>query len=302
MNNSGDNAFHPSLKSVLVPLVDRFMDGTDYAAASRRAVRSDLWKFGVWFVKANSEAFDLSRITTRDCADFRDSLRRELNQSVATVNRNLVSLRRFFGWLKDNGHVSSSPVEGVKELSRQETAPKSLDRASIRKLLRESEARQDVRAVCLFSMLLYCGLRVSELVALDFRDLELSERSGWIVVRNGKGNKQRRVPVPLVARKSLESYCQTRTVADSERVFVGERGPLTTRGVRALFVKYSAITGVKVHPHLLRHCFGRCFLENNENDLVALAALMGHESLDTTRRYVQRTPEQLEQAAERMGF
>lgn len=85
-------------------------------------------------------------------------------------------------------------------------------------------------------------------------------------------------------------------------MFLGERGPLTTKGVRALFSKYSAITGVKVHPHLLRHCFGRQFLEANQNDLVALAALMGHESLDTTRRYVQRTPEQLEAASERMGF
>ncbi|MCE7973508.1 MAG: hypothetical protein DYG92_04160 [Leptolyngbya sp. PLA1] len=118
------------------------MEATDYAAASRRAVRSDLIKFGKWFVAANREAFDLSRITTRDCADFRDSLRRERNQSVATVNRNLVSLRRFFGWLKDKGHVQSSPVEGVKELRRQESVPKSLDRAAIRKLLRIRAAQQ----------------------------------------------------------------------------------------------------------------------------------------------------------------
>lgn len=302
MQNSGDKAPHPSLKSVLIPLVDRFMEATDYAPASRRAVRSDLWKFGVWFVRANNESFDLSRITTRDCADFRDCLRREKNQAVTTVNRNLVSLRRFFGWLKDNGHVQSSPVEGVKELREQEQPPKSLDRSSIRKLLRESEARQDVRAVCIFSLLLYCGLRVSELVALEFRDLELSERSGWLVVRNGKSNKQRRVPIPLPARKGFEAYIQTRPASATERLFVGERGPLTTRGVRALFVKYSAITGIKVHPHLLRHCFGRGFLESNQNDLVALAALMGHDSLDTTRRYVQRTPAQLEAAAERIGF
>lgn len=69
-----------------------------------------------------------------------------------------------------------------------------------------------------------------------------------------------------------------------------------------MFSKYSAITGVKVYPHLLRHCFGRGSLESNQNDLVALAALMGHESLDTTRRYVQRSPEQLEAAAARMAF
>jgi site-specific recombinase XerD len=302
MRNSADNAFHPSLTAVLVPLVDRFMEATDYAAASRRAVRSDLWKFGVWFVTANNETFDLARITTRDCADFRDALRRERKQSVATVNRSLVSLRRFFGWLKDNGHVQSSPVEGVKELRKQETSPKHLDRFAIRKLLREAEARQDLRAVCIFSVLLYCGLRVSELVALEGRDLELSERSGWLVVRNGKGGKQRRIPVPLPARKVVEAYTESTAGFGSPRIFVGERGPLTTRGVRALFVKYSAITGVRVHPHLLRHCFGRGFLESNQNDLVALAALMGHESLDTTRRYVQRTPEQLEVASERMVF
>jgi site-specific recombinase XerD len=302
MHNTGDNALHPSLRTVLLPLIESFMEATDYAAASRRAVRSDLIKFGKWFVAANSEAFDLSRITTRDCADFRDSLRRERGQSVATVNRNLVSLRRFFGWLKDKGHVQLSPVGGVKELRRQESVPKSLDRAAIRKLLREAEARCDVRAVCIFSMLLYCGLRGSELVALEERDLELGDRSGWLTVRNGKGNKQRRVPIPLPARRSLESYCQTRGDLSLPLVFLGERGPLTAKGVRALFSKYSAITGVKVHPHLLRHCFGRQFLEANQNDLVALAALMGHESLDTTRRYVQRTPEQLEVASERMGF
>jgi site-specific recombinase XerD len=302
MHNTGDNALHPSLRTVLLPLIEGFMEATDYAAASRRAVRSDLIKFGKWFVTANSEAFDLSRITTRDCADFRDSLRRERSQSVATVNRNLVSLRRFFTWLKGKGHVQSSPAEGVKELRRQESVPKSLDRAAIRKLLREAEARCDVRAACIFSMLLYCGLRVSELVALEERDLELGDRSGWLTVRNGKGNKQRRVPIPLPARRSLEAYCQTRGDLSLPLVFLGERGPLTTKGVRALFSKYSAITGVKVHPHLLRHCFGRQFLEANQNDLVALAALMGHESLDTTRRYVQRTPEQLEAASERMGF
>lgn len=302
MQNSGDNALHPSLRTVLLPLIEGFMEATDYAAASRRAGRSDLIKFGKWFVAANSEAFDLSRITTRDCADFRDSLRRERNQSVATVNRNLVSLRRFFGWLKDKGYVQSSPAEGVKELRRQESAPKSLDRAAIRKLLREAEARCDARATCIFSMLLYCGLRVSELVALEDRDLELGDRSGWLTVRNGKGNKQRRVPIPLPARRNLETYFQTRGDLSFPFVFVGERGPLTTKGVRALFSKYSAITGVKVHPHLLRHCFGRQFLKANQNDLVALAALMGHESLDTTRRYVQRTPEQLEAASEQIGY
>jgi site-specific recombinase XerD len=123
-----------------------------------------------------------------------------------------------------------------------------------------------------------------------------------LTVRNGKGNKQRRVPIPLPARRSLETYFRTRGDLSLAFVFLGERGPLTTKGVRALFSKYSAITGVKVHPHLLRHCFGRQFLEANQNDIVALAALLGHSSLESSRIYVKRTPEQLEAASERLGF
>jgi site-specific recombinase XerD len=107
MQNSGDNDFCSSLESVLNPLIEVFFAESDYAESSRRAVRSDLRKFGVWFVRANREALDLARVTTRDCADFRDSLRRERSQSVATVNRNLVSLRRFFSWLQDKALVAA---------------------------------------------------------------------------------------------------------------------------------------------------------------------------------------------------
>jgi len=302
MQNSGDNGFETSLAATLLPLVEGFFETTDYAESSRRAVKGDLLKFGRWFVQSNGERFDPVRVTTRDCADFRDSLRRERNQAVATVNRCLVSVRRFFRWLKENGHVASSPIDGVKELRKQELAPKTLDRSQIRKLLREAEARQDIRAVAIFSLFLYCGCRVSELCGLELADLTFSERSGWALLRHAKGNKQRQVPVPLAARRAIQTYLDCRPPSTKTKVFVGERGPLTTRGVRALFEKYSAIVGVHVHPHLLRHVFGHEFLAQNANDLVGLASLMGHVSINVTRRYAQRTAAQLEASAERLVF
>lgn len=130
----------------------------------------------------------------------------------------------------------------------------------------------------------------------------IGERSGTVVFRHGKGGKQRSVPLPLQARRAIEAYLETRPKVKSAKLFIGERGPLSDRGIRALCDKYSAITGSKLHPHALRHTFATQFLADNENDLVSLAALLGHENLNTTRRYVGRTEQQLAEASERVTY
>ena len=85
-------------------------------------------------------------------------------------------------------------------------------------------------------------------------------------------------------------------------MFVGERGPLTDRGFRALCDKYSAICGFKLHPHLLRHTMAHQYLEDNPGDLVGLSSLLGHESLNTTARYAKKTEGQLAEATDRLTY
>ena len=82
---------------------------------------------------------------------------------MATINRALVTIRRFFGWLVENGHVPANPAKKVKELRKQQLAPKGMDRGQVRKLLREIELRQDIRAGAIFSLFLYTGCRVIDL-------------------------------------------------------------------------------------------------------------------------------------------
>lgn len=301
--NSGDKVFDglpvgPDEKS----LFEQFLAGVDFAANTRRAMVQDLRKFAGWFVDANKEPFTAARATTRDVADFRDHQRRVEQQAVATVNRAVVLLRRYFGWLHDQGHLLANPAKPVKELRRQQLAPKGLERSEVRRLLRELELRRDVRANAVFHVLLFTGCRVGDLVDLELADIILGDRAGSVVFQNGKGSKQRTVPLPLPARRALQVYLESRPPYPTTRVFVGERGKLTDRGVRALCSKYSAVIGVKLHPHLFRHTMAKQFLADNSNDLVSLAQILGHESLNTTARYTQRSEQQLSDAADRLSY
>lgn len=303
MKNSGVNVFDgiPVGKDE-AGLLDQFLGQHDFASGTRRLVVHDVRQFARWFSSSNKEAFDVGRVTMRDVVDFRDHLRREKQQAVATVNRSLVLLRRFFGWLAEQKFIPANPAKPVKELKRQTLAPKGLDRAQVRKLIREVELRQDTRSTAVFNLFLFTGCRVSDLIGLELSDLMLSDRSGTVVFRFGKGNKQRSVPLPLPARRALQTWLEARPPFDSARVFVGERGPLTDRGVRNLCDKYSAICGFKIHPHLLRHTMAHQFLADNQNDLVSLAQILGHENLNTTSRYTRRTHDQLGEASDRLSY
>jgi site-specific recombinase XerD len=303
MKNSTDNVF------AKIPVgeheqsfVTAFLSSHDFAAETQKAFLADIKKFARWFTDANKERFSVQRVTTRDIADFRDCLHREQGQAVSTVNRALVMVRGFFEWLTERNHVARNPAKAVKELRRVELAPQGMDRAQVRRLLREVEVRGDIRANAIFHLLLYSGCRIGDLVQLDLTDLTLGARSGAAEFRYGKGSKQRTVPLPLPARQAIQAYLDTRPPVATNRVFVGERGALTARGVRAICDKYSAICGFKVFPHLCRHTYAHRFMEASGNDIVALAQLLGHSNISTTARYTKRTKQQLGDASEGVNY
>ena len=160
----------------------------------------------------------------------------------------------------------------------------------------------------IFSLVLYTGARLSDVVFLEISDISLSERKGTVFYRHGKGSKQRVVPLPLQARKAIGKYLESRPPVDSQRVFIGERGQLNRRGIQAIFEKYRALTGIEdLHCHVLRHTFSHSFLSSVEKggaggNLVQLASILGHESLNTTAIYTKNSIGQLADAVDRLVY
>ena len=282
-------------------LVSDFFRENDITPNTREAIVYDLRKFARWYVEANAEAFDSGRVATVDVSSFRDYLRREKEQAVATVNRAICSLRKYLQWLAAKGYIERNPAKGVKELRREQLSPKGLDRSQVRKLLREVDLRCDLRANAIFSLFLHTGCRVGDLVELELEDLLIRERSGHVLFRFGKGGKQRTVPLSIDARRAMTEYLGTRPAVGTKKVFLGERGPLTARGIRSLCTKYAAFVGFHIHPHLLRHSFAKRFLESG-GDLAALAQLLGHSNVNTTARYTLRSIDDLATGVDELSY
>ncbi len=306
-SQSNKNSEHNVFRGInIIPnqekLFSQFTDMLDVSEHTISALILDIRKFAKWFTTANAEPWDIERVTSRDVIDFRDYLKTDKKQAVSTINRNLASIRKYFKWLCQNDHITVNPTLSIKELKKQPLAPQGLNRAEVRKLLREVELRKDIRSKAIFSLILYTGARLSDVTFLELPDISISDRSGTVFYRHGKGSKQRIVPLPLQARKAITQYLQSRPPVDSQRVFVGERGVLNRRGIQTIFEKYRALTGIEnLHCHVLRHTFSHNFLSSAGN-LVQLASILGHESLNTVKIYTTNTIEQLGEAVDRMVY
>lgn len=206
------------------------------------------------------------------------------------------------GHLLKSGAISANPAKSVKELKRIPSVPQGLTPSQVRKILREIEIRQDRKAAAIIGVMLFGGLRASEIVGLELDDVTIAPRSGQLVCRHGKGNKERIVPLSNEARRLLTDYLESRPPNDSDAVFIGERGALTYHGVRAICSKYAAISGVRFTAHRLRHSFAHRFLAQTNNDLVALAQILGHESLNTTSLYTKRGQDELQQKIDGLRY
>jgi site-specific recombinase XerD len=266
-----------------------------------RAYRQDLTAFRRFLHQSTGEVFTAAAVTPTDLREYRSFLLNVRHAAPATINRHLAALRKFFLWAKAQGWLRELPtdeVRGVREVARP---PKWLEKRDIDRLIREAERGGSKRDLAIALLLRHTGLRVGELAALQVGDVETSERKGAVVVRSGKGGKQRTVPLNVDARRAIEAYKEVRPQVPSNQLFISQRGAgLQAQAVENLVKKYAGRAGLEnVTPHTLRHTFGKSLVDAGI-DLGTVATLMGHERLDTTALYTQPGARDLEQAVARL--
>lgn len=133
--------------------------------------------------------------------------------------------------------------------------------------------------------------------ALVWPDIKITERKGILIVRSGKGAKFREVPLNDEARKAFQSIDYP---GDAGPVWIGKRGPLTVQGLQKVIEGFGAAAGIDLSCHILRHTFCHDLLAAGVG-LEKVAALAGHDSIETTRRYVEPSAADLQDAVDQLG-
>ena len=220
--------------------------------------------------------------------------------STRTTARFLSSLKRFYNLLSREGLIETDPTALVEAPKAGRPLPVSLSEDQVEKLLQspDVETPEGIRDKAMLELTYSSGLRVSELISLTLPQLN---RSAGVLKVNGKGNKERLLPVGDIALDFLEQYLQwgrdelLKRQLGCEQVFVSRRGSgLTRQAFWYRVKKYAKAAGIRqeLSPHTLRHAFAT-HLVNNEADLRVVQLLLGHSSISTTQIYTHVASQRL---------
>ncbi|WP_058911785.1 tyrosine recombinase XerC [Entomohabitans teleogrylli] len=212
---------------------------------------------------------------------------RRAGLQASSLALRLSALRSFFDWMVSQGEMKANPAKGVSAPKAPRHLPKNIEVDDVNQLLDiDINDPLAVRDRAMLEVMYGAGLRLSELVNMDCRHLDLATGEVWVM---GKGSKERRVPIGRSAVTWLEHWFDLRELfgPEDDAVFLSKQGKrISARNVQKRFSEWGIKQGLSshVHPHKLRHSFATHMLESS-GDLRAVQELLGHANLSTTQIY-----------------
>ena len=281
-------------------LTDSFLDylqyERNYSEETIKSYREDLRQF---------EEFAREEIGDSAPSEVKAELVREWIVSLmdrgytsTSINRKLSSRRSFYKFLLRKGEVAVNPLQKITGPKNKKPLPAFLRESDMDRLLDEvdfGEGFKGCRDHMIIEMFYATGVRLSELIGLDNKDVDFSSS---LIKVTGKRNKQRLIPFGEELKIAMTEYVDVRNEAVPVRTdafFVRENGERLSRSIVENLVKRNlskVVTLKKRSPHVLRHTFATTML-NHDAELGAIKELLGHESLATTEVYTHTTFEEL---------
>ena len=220
------------------------------------------------------------------------------NISSSSITRKLASIKGFFKYISANREIKSNPALSITSPKIPKRLPKVISSDEIKTILKNN---MTIKEKAVFELLYATGLRVSELVNLEVKNIDLKNN---LIKTTGKGSKERFVPVGKKAKAALNEYLKQRELIlktgfgsnhKENSIFINDNGKKITRQWVYNFIKKQGeLIHKHISPHTIRHSFATHLLENGA-DLRAVQELLGHSSVVTTQLYTHISKKRLKE-------
>lgn len=255
----------------------------------------DLTKLEKFMEKQGKCSFD--EVTSTNLTTYILYLERQ-NLSSATISRNIASIRAFFMYLLRKGQITQDPSEQLKPPKVEKRVPETLTVDEVNLLLEQpsGDSPKELRDKAMLELLYATGIRVSELITLKVRDINLP--MSYICCHDD--DRERVIPFEAVAKDALILYMEkarNSMCGDTDYLFSNCQGTAMTRqGFWKIIKHYAAKAGIEkdITPHMIRHSFAM-HLVNNGADLKSVQEMLGHADISTTQIYMKKSTARLKE-------
>lgn len=245
----------------------------------------------------------IKEITLLDAYTFLSYCRDVRNNDSAARARKVSSIRAFFKYLYvQRKLLEENPMEELETPKLKKSKPKYLTLEESKTLLSVVDGKYKERDFCILVLFLNCGLRLSELCSINYKDI----RDNGTLYITGKGNKERTIYLNNACLTAIKNYMAVRpvdNVKDKDALFLSGRlqriSPKTVQHLVYEYLEKAGLGGRGLSVHKLRHTAATLMYQYGDVDVLVLKDILGHENLGTTEIYTHIVDEQLKKAAER---
>jgi len=250
---------------------------------------------------------DINLISTRTVRQYFYYAKENRNLGQSSISKIIATVKSFFNYLEEEDITIKNPTRKIRVPKKICRIPSVMSKYEVDLIIRSVDfaplrcRKNNVRDKLVLSLLYYTGIRKSELLNLNWTDINLSRST--VIIRRGKGGKDRLIPLHKEVTGLLDRYLEERLPLKTDALIIGEQG---RRMCNCSFVNllkmYFAISGLKrkgYTAHSFRHSFATHLVEAGV-DLFKVQKLLGHASLDTTKIYINFNSSQMAKAIDRL--